>query len=232
MKSISVILPAYNEEENIATAIISIKDFLAVLCDNYEVIVVNDGSSDKTGERAEHFARQDPSHVRVFHHSSNKGYGTALKTGFSNARYEYIFYTDSDNQFDIKELKNFLPLIEKYDIVIGYRIKRKDSLLRIFLSKGYNYLIFLLFHLKVKDVDCSFKLFHRYVLDAIKIECDDFFIDTEFLVRAKKAGFYIAEQGVSHYPRKQGKTTVRPGHIIKTLITIAKMWGNLNREKA
>ncbi|HOL23046.1 MAG TPA: glycosyltransferase family 2 protein [bacterium] len=230
LKNISVVLPAYNEEENIADAIINTRNTLGTLADNYEIIVVNDGSTDRTGEIAEHFAQQEPSHTRIFHHSSNKGYGAALRTGFLNTRYEYVFYTDADNQFDISELRNFLPLIEKYDIIIGYRIKRKDSLLRIFLSKGYNYLVFLLFHLKVRDVDCSFKLFHKYVLDAIKIECDDFFVDTEILVRAKKAGFHILEKGVTHYPRKRGKTTVRPGHILKTLITITKLWKQIHRK--
>ena len=227
VKNISVVLPAYNEEENIADVIINVKDVLKTLSENYEIILVNDGSSDRTGEIAEHFAQEDPYHIRVFHHSSNKGYGAALKTGFLNAQYEYVFYTDADNQFDITELRNFLPMLEKYDIIIGYRIKRKDSLLRIFLSKGYNYLVFFLFRLKVRDVDCSFKLFHKYVLDAIKIKCDDFFVDTEILVRAKKAGFHIMEKGVTHYPREKGKTTVHAGHILKTLITISRLWKHM-----
>lgn len=231
LKSISVVLPAYNEEKNIVIAITNARDVLKSLSDNYEVILVNDGSSDRTGEVAERLAQEDPSHIRVLHHNPNKGYGAALRTGLFNARYEYVFYTDADNQFDIGELSQFLPLMEKHDLAVGYRIKRYDSLMRIFLSWGYNWLVFFLFHIKVRDVDCSFKLFHKYVLDAITIECDDFFVDTEIIARAAKAGFRIAERGVNHYPRQRGKTTVRASHIPRTLKTVFRMRKHIYMEK-
>lgn len=230
-KGISVVLPAYNEKENITPAITSVCDVLASIACDYEVILVNDGSTDGTGETAERLVYQDPSHIRVLHHNPNKGYGAALKTGFASARYEYVFYTDSDNQFDIGELKYFIPMMEKYDLVVGYRIKRQDSPVRIFLSWGYNWLVFFLFRIKVKDIDCAFKLFHKHVLDSITIECDDFFVDTEIIARAAKAGYRIGERGVRHYPRRYGKTTVRASHIPRTLKTVHRMWKRIYMEE-
>jgi len=225
--SISVVLPAYNEEENISLAVTGTAGVLKSIAGDYEIILVNDGSTDKTGETAERLSRQDPSHIRALHHNLNKGYGAALRTGFAGARFEYVFYTDSDNQFDVGELKHFIPLMEKYDLVVGYRTKRRDSPVRIFLSWGYNWLVFFLFRIKVRDVDCAFKLFHKYVLDAITIECDDFFVDTEIIARAAKAGFRIGERGVRHYPRRHGKTTVRASHIPRTLRTVYRMWKDI-----
>jgi glycosyltransferase involved in cell wall biosynthesis len=231
LKSISAVLPAYNEEANIPRAIHNVCSVLKPMFDNYEVIVVNDGSTDRTGEIADSLAQKDNIHIRVLHHNSNKGYGAALRTGLFSAFYEYVFYTDSDNQFDISELRHFLPLMERYDVIVGYRMKRQDSMMRIFLSWGYNWLVFILFHIKVRDVDCSFKIFHKYVLDKITIECNDFFVDTEIIARVVKAGFRIAERGVNHFPRQYGKTTVRASHIPRTLKTVFRMWKHIYIEK-
>ncbi|HKY06135.1 MAG TPA: glycosyltransferase family 2 protein, partial [Blastocatellia bacterium] len=162
--SISAVLPAFNEEENIETATARMADVLRSLgLSDWEVIIVDDGSVDKTGEIADRMAAADPEHIRVFHHNPNLGYAEALKTGFTNGRHQLLFYTDSDNQFDVRELKNFLPLIETADIVCGFRIYRFDPLTRLVLSWGFNLLVRIIFRINVRDVDCAFKLFRREV---------------------------------------------------------------------
>src|SRR5262245_33591610 len=135
--TISAVLPAYNEEENIETATKRVADVLGSLCvRDWEVIVVDDGSIDRTAQIADRLAAEDPTHIRIFHHNPNRGYAEALKTGFTNARYQLIFYTDSDNQFDVREITNLLPLIENADIVNEFSIYRFDPLTRMLVSGG------------------------------------------------------------------------------------------------
>ena len=213
---ISFVMPAYDEEGNIRAAIKSANEALDEPAQEYEIIVVNDGSKDATGKILDEI-RVESQHLRVIHHPENRGYGAALRSGFLAAKYPLIFYTDSDNQFDIKELKNLLPMSEKYHIVAGYRINRQDPTIRLFLSWGFNLLVRLIFHIPVRDVDCSFKLFHREIFDTIKIESNDFFVDTEILAKAMAQGCSITEIGVKHFPRRAGRTTVRPSDIPRTL---------------
>src|SRR5215210_303227 len=187
--TISAVLPAYNEEENIETATTRMADVLRSLnLRDWEVIVVDDGSQDRTGEIADRLAALDPAHIRVFHHSPNKGYAEALNTGFTSARHELIFYTDSDNQFDVRELEHLLPLIEDAEIVCGFRIYRFDPLTRLVLSWGFNLLVRIIFRIKVRDIDCAFKLFRREVFDKVQIESKKFFVDAEVLAKAKYYG--------------------------------------------
>ena len=222
--SISVVLPAYNEEENIELAVRTALEVLSKLRPTYEVIVVDDGSEDQTGAIAEALAHEDDGHVRVFHHQGNHGYGAALRTGLTSARYDLVFYTDSDLQFDISELKYFLPLMGAYDVAVGFRVYRYDSVIRCILSWCYNRLVSILFRVRVRDIDCAFKLFRREVLERIDIECNDFFVDTELIAKARHWGFRIIQKGVRHYPRMAGHTTVRPSDIPRTLRTVARMW--------
>lgn len=227
--SISAVLPAFNEEENIETATTRMADVLRSLnLRDWEVIVVNDGSVDRTSEIADRLAASDPEHIRVFHHSPNRGYAEALKTGFTSARHQLIFYTDSDNQFDVRELKNLLPLIEDADIVNGFRIYRFDPLTRLVLSWGFNLLVRIIFRIKVRDIDCAFKLFRREVFDKVTIESKKFFVDAEVLAKAKHYGFRMAEIGVRHYPRPAGRSTVRASHVISTLRELARIWINIH----
>jgi glycosyltransferase involved in cell wall biosynthesis len=227
--SISAVLPAFNEEENIETATTRMVDVLRSLgLSDWEVIIVDDGSQDSTGEIADRLSAGDPDHIRVFHHRPNRGYAEALKTGFTSARHDLIFYTDSDNQFDVKELKNLLPLIENADLVCGFRIYRFDPLTRLILSWGFNLLVRIIFRINVRDVDCAFKLFRREVFDKVTIESKKFFVDAEVLAKAKYHGFRMVEVGVRHYPRQAGRSTVRPSHIISTLREVANMWINIH----
>lgn len=227
--TISAVLPAYNEEENIETATLRLADALRLLnLRDWEVIVVDDGSVDKTGEIVDRLVAEDPDHVRVFHHNPNKGYAEALKTGFTSARHQLIFYTDSDNQFDVKEIARLLPLIENADIVCGFRIYRFDPLTRLVLSWGFNLLVRIIFRIKVRDIDCAFKLFRREIFDKVKIESKKFFVDAEVLAKARYYGFRLAEIGVRHYPRTAGSSTVRASHIISTLKELARIWINIH----
>jgi glycosyltransferase involved in cell wall biosynthesis len=223
-KSISFVLPAYNEQENIEKAVRVILEVAEGLdLGDYEVIIVNDGSSDRTAEIIDGLKEENP-HVRPIHHPTNLGYADALRTGFTSARCDLAFYTDSDLQFDVHEVKNLLPAIEDYDIVTGFRIYRYDPLSRLVLAWAYNLLARTIFRLRVRDIDCAFKLFRREVFDVIKIRSKKFFVDTEILAKARFHGFRMTEIGVRHYPRAGGKSTVRPSHVLSTLRELAKIW--------
>ncbi|MFY9558290.1 MAG: glycosyltransferase family 2 protein [Blastocatellia bacterium] len=227
--SISAVLPAYNEEENIETAVKRTAEVLGLLgLREWEVIVVDDGSADQTSQIADRLAAEDPAHIRVLHHNPNRGYAEALKTGFTNARHQLVFYTDSDNQFDVREIANLLPLIEDVDIVNGFRIYRFDPLTRLVLSWGFNLLVRVVFRIKVRDIDCAFKLFRREVFDKVTIESKKFFVDAEVLAKARYFGFRMTEVGVRHYPRPAGRSTVRPSHIPSTLMELARIWINIH----
>jgi glycosyltransferase involved in cell wall biosynthesis len=226
--TISAVLPALNEEENIETATLRLAEVLGSLSlKDWEVIIVDDGSTDRTGEIADRLVAEDPAHIRVFHHNPNLGYAEALKTGFTSARHQLIFYTDSDNQFDVREIKNLLPLIEDADIVNGFRIYRFDPLTRLVLSWGFNLIVRIMFRIKVRDIDCAFKLFRREVFDKVTIESKKFFVDAEVLAKAKYFGFRTVEIGVRHYPRPAGRSTVRPSHVMSTLRELARIWINI-----
>lgn len=203
MKSITIVLPAYNEEKNIEKAVQASVDVLKELVSEYEVIVVDDGSKDRTGKLADDLADKN-NNIKVIHHPENRGYGPSLKTGFSNARGELIFTAPADNQQDISELRLFLPMIENADIVAGYRLRRYDPFCRRLNAKLWNVLVSSLFKISVRDIDWV-KLYRKKVLNDIEIEADSAFMDTEILARAARKGFIIKEVGVHHYPRKYGK---------------------------
>lgn len=222
---ISIVLPAYNEAENLERAVTQALEALDSLkLPESEVVIVDDGSQDETPELADRLAHAHHPRVRVLHHRPNRGYGAALRTGFNAARCDLVFYTDSDNQFDMHELRYFLPVMDHADLALGYRVYRYDPVLRCFLSWCYNRLVRVLFRVRVRDVDCSFKLMRREVIEQIGLESDDFFIDTEIVARARKWNFRIVEKGVRHYPRLAGETTVRPSDIPRTFRTVGRMW--------
>jgi len=202
-KGLSIFCPAYNEEENIEICITNMMNFLKNLTENFEIIIVDDGSTDKTPQIADELSKRY-SPVKVIHHPHNKGYGAAIKTGFSHCKKDLIFYTDSDNQFDIKEITVFLEKIQLYDMVIGYRAKRKDPWMRLLYSKVYKMVIFFVMNLKLKDVDCSFKLFRREVIDSFELYTDTGSIDLEILYKAVQKKFSFCEIPVTHYPRTKG----------------------------
>jgi len=206
IKEISVFFPCYNEEQNIAKLVEQACEVLEDLADDYQIIIVNDGSTDNTQKIAENLTAKYKN-VELKSHEENKGYGAALRTGFKNARKELVFYTDGDNQFDIRELPLLIPLIEKFDIVSAYRIKRLDPFIRKFNAGLYNFVLFILFGLRIKDIDCAFKLYKRELFDKIEITSNGALVDAEILLKARKFGYTIGQIGVQHYPRTAGKQT-------------------------
>lgn len=218
--SISVVLPAYNEEKNIKNAVENAISVLEKISKDYEIIIVDDGSKDKTGEIADSLRSEK---VKVIHHEKNKGYASALKTGFENSSRELIFFTDADNQFDLNELRKFIPLSKYYDIVIGYRYERNDPLHRLIISRIYNFLIRILFGIKVRDIDCAFKLFRKEVIKSIDIKHKGWLINTELMAKILKKGYKFKEVPVMHYPRTEGKTTVNFKSMIETFFELIKL---------
>jgi len=216
--SVSVFFPAYYDEKNIGKVVDSAVRVLEELkLKDYEVIIIEDGSPDKTAEVADELAVKYQK-VRVIHHEKNMGYGATLKDGFLNAKLDYVFYTDGDNQFDLNELKKFVALIPYSDIVVGYRKKKQYSLYRKFTSLCYNYLLKLIFDIHFWDIDCAFKLFRSDLFKKININSVDAFIDAEIMLKAKLLDYSVTEIGVMHLPRVDGISTgARPSVIIRTI---------------
>ncbi|RJQ31490.1 MAG: glycosyltransferase family 2 protein [Peptococcaceae bacterium] len=203
---LTIFFPCYNEESNVEKVTRQVLAVAPEVSDDYEVIIVNDGSKDRTGAIADQLARENPS-VRVVHHETNRGYGAALQSGFRHAARELVFYTDGDGQFDPAEIKKLLPLIEQYDIVSGYRIHRRDRLLRKTNAFFWGLLVRILFGIRVTDIDAAFKLYRRKIFEDINLESQGAVIDTEILVKAAARGYTIGQVGVNHYPRLAGEQT-------------------------
>lgn len=233
MKNLSVFFPLYNEEGNVKASVEKAILVLENLKQDYEIILVNDGSSDNTGKICDEIAEKNPK-VKVIHHQKNLGYGEALKSGFYNAKYEIIVYTDGDGQFDFGEVDKFLEKIEDNDLVIGYRIKRQDPFFRILFKRGWRLSLLTFFGLTLKDVDCGFKMVRKEVLEKIShLESQrGAMINAELAIKAKKAGFKIAEVGVNHYPRLKGVPTgANLGVITRSYFDLLKLWWKLKDQK-
>lgn len=205
-RSISIVFPAYNEEDNVEKAVAQATQCLEQLFQDWEIIVVNDSSRDRTGEIIARLAEQD-ARVIAIHHPVNRGYGAALQSGIRRAQKELIFFCDSDLQFHLSEILLPLTWIEQYDLVIGYRAKRHDSFQRRLNALCWNILVRLLLGLKVRDIDCAFKLFRSVVFQAIKIDAVGAMVNTDILVQAMRMGFRIKEIPVTHFPRQHGTQT-------------------------
>jgi glycosyltransferase involved in cell wall biosynthesis len=217
-------LPAFNEEANIGPVVESCLEVLPTITGDFEVIVVDDGSIDGTAAVAKALVDVHHPRVRLLAHDHNRGYGAAIRSGFQHATKELVFYTDADRQFDVAELAYFVPMMKDLDLVVGFRVYRYDRVIRSMVSWVYNRLVNLLFRVRVRDIDCAFKLMRAEVCGKLALQTDDFFIDTEIVARARKWNFRIGEKGVRHYPRVAGETTVQPGDVIRTLKTVARMW--------
>jgi len=219
--SLTVFFPCYNEQENVNKVTRQASEVLENLGADYEIIIVNDGSSDRTGQVADRLAAEH-AHVRVVHHARNLGYGAALQSGFRAATKELVFYTDGDGQFDLAELPPLLPLMAEYDIVSCYRMNRQDPFVRRMNGWLWTKLVGLLFSLNVRDIDCAFKLYQRAIFDHIKMESTGALIATEILARAANQGYTITQRGVHHYPRTAGKPT--GGNLRVILRAFKELW--------
>jgi glycosyltransferase involved in cell wall biosynthesis len=206
LEGLSVVLPCYNEEKVIRKVVTEVAEFLPAVADRFEIIAVNDGSTDRTGAILEELAAGIPQLV-VVHHDPNRGYGAALRSGFSRARLDYVFYTDSDGQFDISELPVLLPHTRDADIVTGYRKNRKDPLHRKFNAGLFKSFARLVLGIRLRDIDCAFKVYRREVLDSLDLLSDGILIDTEIFYKAKRKGYSVREVPVTHLPRSGGAAT-------------------------
>ncbi|TSA53029.1 MAG: glycosyltransferase family 2 protein [Planctomycetaceae bacterium] len=204
MVSISVFFPCYNEQENVGRTVEKALEVMQKLNADFEAIIVDDGSSDGTGRIADEIAGRD-GRVKVVHHEGNLGYGAALQSGFKAATKELVFYTDGDGQFDINEMPPLLALMERYDIVSCYRLNRQDSFIRKINGWCWTMLVCLMFGLKVRDIDCAFKLYKREIFNKIELSSTGALIDAEILARAARKGYRITQKGVHHYPRTSGE---------------------------
>jgi len=225
---LSVFFPAYNDSGTIASLVISVRKTAKQLTSDFEIIIVNDGSGDATPDIAEELARTYPE-VRVVHHTKNRGYGGALRTGFETARKELIFYTDGDAQYNPEELEVLWPqMTAGVDLVNGYKISRSDPFHRILIGRIYHYTVKILFGLKVRDVDCDFRLMRRAIFDTVSLENNSGVICLEMMKKIQDAGFRIAEVPVHHYHRAFGKSQFfNFRRLFKTAVDVGRLWVQL-----
>ena len=227
LEGLSIVLPAYNEEANIGAAVTAARAAGERFARDFEVIVVDDGSRDATGERVLAAAGGD-SRIRLIRHEQNRGYGGAVKTGLKAARCPFVFFTDSDLQFDLNEIGDLAARVGEASVVVGYRANRQDNSVRKLNAWAWGRLQRFVFGIRVRDIDCAFKLFRREVIADMPMRSDGAFLSTEILARAMAAGHSIVEIPVHHYPRRAGAPTgARPGVILKAFREMAELWGDL-----
>lgn len=208
MPSISLVMPAYNEADNIEPMVAEATPALEANADSHEIIVVDDGSADETAAVTRRVMESYPN-VRLVEHPVNKGFGAAVFSGFTSAEKDWIFYTDADRQFVLSELERFVPYMDEADLIAGYRAPRQDPFMRVFYGKGWSALCSLMFGYTVRDVDCGFKLFRREIIESLapQIASRGATFSIEWLVRAKRAGYRFVELPVTHQPRVAGSQT-------------------------
>lgn len=231
-KELSVFFPCYNEEANIQRTVDRAIPIIKNIADKWEVLIINDGSKDKTGEIALKIQKKYPN-IRIITHDPNRGYGAAFKSGFYNANYQWIAFTDADGQFDFSDIKKLYRRQQQTnaDVVIGYYLGRKVPFIRIWGSKLWELAVFILFGLKVKDIDCGFKLVNKKVIETIpKLQAERGpFITSEFLIQTKKAGFSISQVGVRHFERFAGEATgTKLNVIISGFKDLFRLWYKTN----
>jgi glycosyltransferase involved in cell wall biosynthesis len=225
---LSVFFPAYNDSGTIASLVIAARTAAARLTPDFEIIIVNDGSADATAEIADELARTYPE-VRVVHHPRNRGYGGALRSGFAAATRDLVFYTDGDAQYDPSEMAVLWDAFgDGVDLVNGYKISRSDPFHRIVIGRIYHHTVKLLFGLRVRDVDCDFRLMRRSIFDRVELEKDSGVICLEMMKKVQDAGFRIAEVPVHHYHRAHGRSQFfNFRRLFKNGVDVLKLWGAL-----
>jgi glycosyltransferase involved in cell wall biosynthesis len=233
--SVSAVLPAYNEEAIIEQTVVDVAIVLRELVSDYEIIVVDDGSHDRTRDALMALAERYPElPLRVVLHDQNQGYGAALASGFAAATKELIFMTDGDRQFDVSELARFLPALDAAtDLVIGWRTARADPPLRLLNAQGWKLLVNGLFGYTAHDVDCAFKLFRRRVWQSLTVHARGATFSAELLVKARRLGFQVKELPVRHLPRTAGSATGARLHVIvRAFWELFQLWRHLDNELA
>lgn len=232
--SLSVVIPAYNEESCIEACVTALEDVLREISEDFEIIVVNDGSRDRTAEIVESLKQSRP-YLGVVHHERNRGLGQTLRSGFDRCRNEVTFYSDADLPFDFFELRRALRVmtLKNADLVVGFRHDRTDEgFVRIFYSFTYNWLIRIAFGLRIRDVNFSFKLIRTAALRAMKLQSEGSFIDAEMMIKADRMGLFICQIGVDYFKRRFGHSNLSsPGTIAKIVREMAHQYPTIIRTK-
>lgn len=234
LPELSIFFPFWNEEENVNTVVEKALEVAPTVAEKWEIILVDDGSSDKTLERAQALAKKHKD-IRIISHFPNRGYGAALREGFSNSRYKYIVFTDGDGQFDFSEITKFAEKINEADLVIGYRKKRSDKSLikRLFLMTLLKIGDYIMFGISFKDIDCGFKMFRRSAIDEIgALRSEGAMITTEILVKAVRKKLKIVQVGVEHFPREHGaQTGANVPVVIRAILESLIIWWDIKNER-
>lgn len=228
---LSVFMPAFNEEENIRKTVENVDGVLRTLeLKNYETVVVDDGSKDKTAEIVKTISVNNKK-VRLISHTKNLGYGRALITGFESSIYNWVAFVDSDGQFDFSEIKKFLELTGSADLILGFRLNRADPFQRRIFTWGWKMLAMLILGLNVKDYSCGFKLIKKQVFESVlPILSEEKVTQIEMLIKAKRQGYKFAEVGVRHYRRMHGVPTgAKLSVVLKSFIDLIKLRWNISR---
>jgi glycosyltransferase involved in cell wall biosynthesis len=229
---LSLVLPAHNEEDNISVVVHEAVRTLPRYFDEFEVIVVNDGSSDRTEAVTRGIAELDE-RVRIVNHPENRGYGAALRSGFSASTGDWVMVMDSDRQFDIGDLVYLAPFAHEHDLIAGYRIQRNDPFHRTFFGKTFRLAMRILFGIQLYDIDCAFKLMRGDMLRSLNLESDGAMISTELMARWARIGGTWTQVGVHHYPRTAGQQSGGSLRVIlRAIRDVPLLWFRLNREAA
>lgn len=222
LPELSYFFPAHDEEANLAGLVAEALEALPSLAERFEIVIVDDGSRDATPAIADELAAAHPG-VRAIHHPTNLGYGAALRTGFAAARYAVLGFTDGDRQFRVADLGRLLEVLEPTglpgpEVVVGYRLRRADPLVRTVYARLYRLANRIFFGLRVRDVDCACKVFRRGALEGISVESGGAFFSAELLIKLQASGRRIAEVGVPHYPRVAGRPTgAKPSVVLRAV---------------
>jgi glycosyltransferase involved in cell wall biosynthesis len=222
--ALSLVLPAHNEEANIAPVVARALEVLPHFADRFEVIVVDDGSRDNTGRIAADIAAVEP-RVRVVRHPRNRGYGAALTSGFAASTGDWVMFMDSDRQFDLADLRLLAPFVEEYDIVAGFRLERSDPLHRRVFAEVFNVVVRFLFGVHLRDIDCAFKIFRGNLARSLELSAPGALINTEMQAKARRQGARLMQVGVHHYPRVAGEASGgSPRVILRAMRETVLLW--------
>ena len=217
LSSLSIFFPAYRDEHTVEPLTRACIEIARELTDDFEILIVDDKSPDGTGEVADRMALEFKE-VRVLHHPVNQGVGQAMIDGFTQSTKDHVFYTDGDFQYDVKELPLLAQHAKDHDVIIGYRLKRAEGFTRVFTSRCFHLMIFALFGIHYRDIDCSFKLLHRRFLDQVTFHTKSALVDPELLINAKRLKFTVKEVGVHHHPRRFGASQCLRVKLILSMI--------------
>ena len=223
LASLSAFFPVHDEEADVVPMAEALLRVLPEVAERWELIIVDDGSRDRTGQLADELSRTRPE-VRVVHHPVNRGYGAAIRSGIAAARHDYVFLTDGDRQFEPTQIGRLISEVGRADVIVGYRHRRADNALRRVYGVLWNALVRRLFRLPVRDVNCAFKLIRRHVLAGIELRAEGAVVSTELVIRVLRQGRRIVEVPVDHFPRLHGQPSGgRIGVILRAWVELVRL---------